>query len=182
MNLLYLIGVPGSGKTTLMRELVLGRPRRVIQKPFAHTVYEGGLVQLGRDRGTHGGTDALSMSVQPLVVAALETALWPRVIAEGDRLANMTFFEAVMAAGYDLTVAMLEVPGEVASARREGRGTNQDERWLRGRESKVTNLWAQLGAMQAAGRALPLVTVALDGTKSPQALAQELEPHPVIRA
>lgn len=165
--LLYILGVPGSGKTTLVRELVLGRRRMVVTQPFAHTVYEDGLVQLGRDRGTHGGTDALSMSVQPNVVAALEAGAWPRILAEGDRLANPSFFEAVVAAGYELDVVLLSVPAEVAADRRAARGTDQDERWLRGRESKIANLQ-------------PHVTRVLDGTLSPSDLALELAHHPVL--
>lgn len=167
-HLLYVIGVPGSGKTTLVRELVLGRRRRVIPAPFAHTVYEGGLVQLGRDRETHGGTDALSMSVQPKVVAALEAGAWERVLAEGDRLANVGFFEAARAAGYSVDIALLDVPLGTAADRRGERGTDQDERWLRGRVSKVENL------REHANLVLP-------GERSPAELAAMLAMHPVVR-
>lgn len=167
-HLLYVIGVPGSGKTTLVRQLVLGRRRRVAKKPFAHTVYEDGLVQLGRDREGHGGTDALSMSVQPYAIGALAARVWPRVLAEGDRLANRTFFERARGAGYVVDVALLDVPAELAAARRAERGTRQDEAWLRGRESKVENL-------------RPFVTLTLDGSRPVEELAAELADHPVIR-
>jgi dephospho-CoA kinase len=168
LDLLYLIGVPGCGKTTLARELVLGRRRRVRPHPFAHTLYEDGLVQLGRDRAGHGGTDALSMSVQPRVVAALESGLWQRVLGEGDRLANRAFFDAAMVAGYHIDIALIDVPAELAAERRAARGTHQDERWLKSRESKIENL-------------RPLVTTVLDGTLAPAVLAARLREHPVIR-
>lgn len=173
-HLLYVIGVPGSGKTTLVRELVLGRRRRVVPKPFAHTVYEDGLVQLGRDRQGHGGTDALSMSVQPHVIAALQAGAWERILAEGDRLANTGFFAAAQGAGYGLTVVLLTLPAEAAAARRSARGTHQDERWLRGRESKVANLWAWAKDNVADVRAF-------DATLSAAELAALLADHPAIR-
>jgi hypothetical protein len=167
-HLLYIIGVPGSGKTTLARELVLGRRRRVIKEPFAHTIYEDGLVQLGRDREGHGGTDALSMSVQPHVIDALEIAGWPAVLGEGDRLTNRAFFEAVRHVGYHLDVVLLSVPNELAAVRRVQRGSTQDERWLRGRERKVDNL-------------RDMATIVLDGARPAAELVGQLKDHPVIR-
>jgi hypothetical protein len=174
-RLLYVIGVPGCGKTTLVRSLVLGRRRRVMAKPFAFTTYEDGLVQLGRDRLGHGGTDALSMSVQPSVVAALGARVWQRVLGEGDRLANLAFFEAARDVGYSVDVLHLRVPPEVAAARRAERGTTQDEKWLTGRESKVRNLAERVALTPG------MTLIPLDGTGPVEALAHELRNHPVVR-
>lgn len=168
-RLLYIIGLPGSGKTTLTRALVIGRRRRVQTSPFAFTTYEDGLVQLGRDRLGHGGTDALSMSVQPKIVAALQSGVWHRVLGEGDRLANPSFFEAARAAGYIVDVALLAVPVEVAAERRRERGTDQSETWLRGRQTKLENLAEH-------------VTITLDGTRPVEHAATVLAAHPVIRS
>jgi hypothetical protein len=174
-HLLYVIGVPGSGKTTLTRQLVLGRRRRVLSKPFALTLYEDGLVQLGRDRLGHGGTDALSMSVQPSAVAALQTGAWERVLAEGDRLANMAFFEAARDAGYEVDVVHLRVPLEVAAQRRAERGTNQDERWLAGRASKVRNLAERVALTPG------MQLIELDGHWPVDHSVAVLASHPVVR-
>lgn len=168
MNLLYLIGEPGSGKSTLTAALVQGRRRRVHKEPFAHTLYEGGLVQLGRERGGgFSGTDALSMSVQPKVVAVLEARAWPNVLGEGDRLANGRFFTAAREAGYEVDVALLQVDEELAAARRAERGSNQDPTWLAGRRTKVNNLQ-------------PYVTITLDASRSVAALVDELSGHRVF--
>ena len=167
LHMLYLIGVPGSGKSTLAAELVRGRRRRVRTVPFAHTVYDGGLVQLGRERAAFSGTDALSMSVQPKAQAALATGVWQRVLGEGDRLANGSFFQAVRDIGYQLDVALLDVPEELAAERRAERGSDQSEQWLRGRRSKVEGLreW---------------VTITLDGTWPVEHSAAVLADHPAL--
>ncbi len=168
-QLLYIIGQPGVGKSALMAELVKGQRRRVITKPFAHTTYEDGLVQLGRERANgFSGTDALSLSVQPQVIKALKDHVWSRVVGEGDRLANGKFFTAAQEAGYSLEVILLEASQFVLNHRRKERGSNQDPVWLKGRASKVQNLktW---------------VTLTLDATLPVTELADQLKGHPVFR-
>ena len=139
----YLVGVPGAGKSTLMRHLTASVPYVLERRPLAHLVYlgEGRAtgVQLGAPHEAYGGTDRLSMSVQPtavefvtwLAVAAPEVA----VIAEGDRLANGRFLDAL---GGDLV--WLDTPEDEAQRRRAGRGSHQNERWLAGRATKVRRL------------------------------------------
>lgn len=166
-HLLYIIGVPGSGKSSLVAELVKGRKRMVQTKPFVHTVYEDGLVQLGREREGRSGTDALSMSAQPNVLAALETGVWPRVLGEGDRLTNRKFFEAAREAGYRVDVVLLDTPMDVAAFRRGARGSEQSESWLKGRETKIEGLRG-------------LATLTLNGNLPVAALARQLASHPVL--
>lgn len=168
MNLLYIIGIPGSGKSTLAAELVKGRRRRVRDVPFVHTVYEDGLIQLGRERTGRSGTDALSMSIQPNVLAALEAAKWPRVLGEGDRLTNRKFFEAAREQGYRVDVVLLDTPPELAAERREARGSEQSESWLKGRETKIDGL-------------RDLATIVLNGSQEPHVLARQLASHPVVK-
>lgn len=167
MNLLYIIGIPGSGKSTLAAELVKGRRRRVRDVPFVHTVYEDGLIQLGRERLGRSGTDALSMSIQPNVLAALEAAKWPRVLGEGDRLTNRKFFEAAREQGYRVDVVLLDTPRDVAAERRSARGSEQSESWLKGRETKIDGL-------------RELATIVLNGNTPAPALARSLANHPVL--
>ncbi len=167
-HLLYLLGVPGVGKSTLMARLVQGKRRRVRLDPFAHTVYEDGLVQLGRERADFSGTDSLSMSVMPKAIAALEAGAWPRIVAEGDRLASAKYFQAAEDAGYSLVVVLLEAPEEVCAERRAERGSAQDPSWMAGRRTKVARLaeW---------------VTLWLDAREPVELLAEQLAGQPVFR-
>lgn len=166
-HLLYIIGVPGSGKSTLVAELVKGRASWVESKPFVHTLYEDGLIQLGREREGRSGTDALSMSAQPNVVAALETGMWPRVIGEGDRLTNGKFFEAAREAGYRVDVVLLDAPPDVAAFRRGERGSTQSDSWLKGRETKIEGLRG-------------MASLTLNAELPVTALARMLANHPVL--
>lgn len=171
-HLLYMIGIPGSGKSTLMARALEGVP--VIgqaSKPFAHVVYSGGC-QLGRLRKEFSGTDALSMSVQPTVVEWLEKSCpYSIVVAEGDRLGNASFFLRVrQMTDWQLTLVYLDTPLEVAQQRCKGRGSAQDPTWWRGRVTKVSNL------------VLAFPIVRLDGMLALEKLADQMFSMSTIRA
>lgn len=161
MKVLYLIGEPGIGKTSAMRELTdrLG-PSVEMTKPFAHRM--GDLwAEMGRRRGTFSGTDSLSMSVQPLAIEWLRSRPAPLVLGEGDRLGNASFFDQVSTFADLRIVGLVGAPG-VAARRRELRGSEQDPQWLRGRMSKVERL-------------LPRAIRIIDSTQlSPREVADEL--------
>lgn len=136
--MIYMIGVPGVGKTTAMvAALGPGDPKQDGAVPY---VVHGDWLQIGKERAGFGGTDALAMDAQPKVIEWLRTKKPERVIAEGDRLANAKFFQAVQDLGYDLLVVYLHAPRDVVAQRRQGRGSNQNETWLAGRETKVRRL------------------------------------------
>ncbi len=154
---IYIIGEPGAGKTFLTAALAEGQLAHPMSSPIPHTVYgDGGVAQLGRDRGEFGGTDALGMAVQPTIEAWLHQRPYPTLFAEGDRLANAKFFAAVQRAGYDLRVIWLRTPPEIAARRRDDRAREmgrrpQNESWVRGRRSKVERLAERFDARQILG-------------------------------
>jgi hypothetical protein len=165
---LYLIGQPGSGKTSVLQGALRGLAAYRVSKPLAHTVYtptwgsEHVLgVELGFARPPHGGTDVLAMGAQPLAEAFVHRlAAGPVLLGEGDRLANAKFFAAVMSAGFVLTVAWLDTPDEVAASRRDGRGSSQSPSWIKGRQTKVRRLaegWS--GTLLRLDGSLPLPEV-----------------------
>ena len=165
--LVYVIGYPGCGKTSAMRRAIGVSDlleEEVYEKPFAHTIYPSGLVQLGKPRDTYGGTDTLALNVQPIVVKWLREIDVPVVLGEGDRLANYKFFHSA--------VEMLRIPvivhikcGELTARKRAWeRGSRFNESWLKGRISKVDALVQSCQRMADAGMCR---FHRLDGDESP---------------
>lgn len=160
MKFIYLIGPPGAGKTTTMKwiRFQMGVVPRPVAVPFSHTLWmkdgDTKAIELGANRGAFSGTDALSMSVIekaiPFVEFLARVGRGP-IFAEGDRLANVRFFNAVRAAGYTLKLFYLEAPENLLAERRETRaalfgGKTQDATWVKSRATKARALAADFKA------------------------------------
>lgn len=169
-SLMYLLGQPGSGKTTLMRATMAGVATEVLAEPFAMLRYPGGY-ELGGIREGFGGSDVLPMNVQPRALQWLREVQPAAVLVEGDRLANDKFFVNVLLAGYDLSVVWLRCSDACAGQRRRARGSKQNPAWVAGRASKVLRLaesWcADAWVLDAE---MPLADLVL-----------KLRSHPVVR-
>lgn len=173
MRLTYLIGEPGVGKTTLLSAVTDGLRGMAVRRPFARTLYDCGVVELGEARAVFGGTDTLSMSVQPKVLEWAEMPDYPDIVGEGDRLANAKFFQGMKDLGYDLCIVHCSAPPDVLTERRLARAAAhsmkpQDAVWLQGRQTKVARLaeaWA---------------TIQLDMTADPQLLLNAAADLPVL--
>jgi len=172
--MLYLMGVPGSGKTTLLGAALGDLPCAVVwpgkgNPQPVYTEYAGG-AQLGYAQGKFGGTDRLSMNIQPRVLDWMQGCSFDRLVAEGDRLCNPSFFAGVIQMGWRLSVVWLDTPLDVAAARRDARGTRQNRSWVAGRITKIGRLqnWADAGWR-------------LDGSQTVEQLAERLCQHPIIR-
>lgn len=145
----YIFGPPGSGKTTLMKEVIKRLEAMKVyeaSKPVPHIGYitKGKkFAVLGKDKEPFGGTDTLSYTAVGSCAKWL-TDLPELVLAEGDRLANLRFFEAVRS-HYDLKLFYLNTGDEVARDRRESRAKKhgmkmQSASWVKGRSTKHRNL------------------------------------------
>src|SRR5947208_9892815 len=103
--LIYLIGAPGSGKSTVMaaatahlhRTALPGRPARDLLTDTTGPI----AVELGARRGSFSGTDALPMDAVRHAEAWLRDTHpgAPLVLGEGARLGNARFLQAAVQAG-----------------------------------------------------------------------------------
>lgn len=147
-RLLYLVGAPGSGKSTLMRRLTADFDRLPTELPVPHDQLITGITgsvdhaEIGRQRGDFSGTDALASSIIDKAVPWVGARPYPVLLGEGARLGNRRFLEAAIDAGYDVVLGVLDHPD--AEAWREVRskqlGKFQNEGWVKGRLTASRNL------------------------------------------
>lgn len=157
MKILAVIGVPGVGKSTLMLKVLEGLPqgqrhRYGLLDYTEHQVGDKSVFVLGyyEPGQPFGGTDRLSMSVQPNAEEFLRSQADSfsdnTIIFEGDRLCTQTFLDAcVDVAGPQVKLLFCRADSAVIHGRRQARaeqtGKAQNDQWLAGRVSKVDNLF-----------------------------------------
>jgi hypothetical protein len=169
-SITYIIGIPGSGKSTAVaRALKDDKIAQETKKPIPYIEYASGLLQIGRNRETYPGTDVLSYNAQPKILNWLDSLPDAvRVVAEGDRLANGKFFNALLGSGWDLKIIHLYCPPKVAIQRCIARGSTYKTPWYQGRVTKVDNLVAHF---------IDHVFLTLDSRWEPELLAGEIKNH-----
>lgn len=149
MKIIAVFGEPGSGKSTLMKKLMdqFGISRDIDTSfklvPFHRkdNVYVLGKYEEGE---TFGGTDKMSMAVQPEAVKFLDQLTADCVVLfEGDRLCTASFLEHCNN-NFDLQMVYLKTERETRKVRYAERGSDQNETWLAGRESKISNILGNL--------------------------------------
>ena len=155
-RLVYIVGQPGSGKSTLMAALTTRWDRHAIAPcesyPVAHDVLTdkktGAVeaVELGKRRELFSGTDSLASSIIDKAAPWIATQPYDLVLAEGARLANKRFLEAAMSGGYQVVLVLLDhaKAEDWRMKRSADLGREQNEGWVRGRLSASRNLaeWA----------------------------------------
>jgi len=145
-------GSPGTGKTTLFRKFmedkqwIATEPAKLVSASYNT---ERDLYILGKyeDGETFAGTDRLSMAVQPNLQEWIQTHNC-NILFEGDRVFNQSFLEFAMALPQtDLQIVYLKAPKEILEQRYIDRGSDQSEQFLRGRETKYSNLLSNFELM-----------------------------------
>jgi broad-specificity NMP kinase len=145
-------GVPGTGKTTLFRKYMEDKqwvetaPAKLVTAMYNS---EKDLYILGKyDEGeTFAGTDRLSMAVQPPLQEWIASHNC-NILFEGDRVFNQSFLEFCMGLpNTELQVVYLKAPKDLLEQRYKDRGSDQSEQFLRGRETKYSNILSNFDLM-----------------------------------
>lgn len=151
MKLVYLIGMPGTGKTTVMREFMSHygpwKHSRPVDLLDTMVDVNSNLRVLGKyeDGETFAGTDRLSMAVAPKAIEFIASKPDEFIVGEGDRLNNRAFFES---AGDDLHIIHLTTSKEERERRYNERGSNQSESFIKTAATKCENIVNQFGDRQ----------------------------------
>ena len=145
-------GQPGTGKTTLFRKFMEGKdwidvaPVKLVNASYNidRDLYILGKYEEGQ---IFAGTDRLSMAVQPPLQEWIASHNC-NILFEGDRIFNQSFLEFAMGLpDTELQVVYLKTTKEVLEQRYKDRGSDQSEQFLRGRETKYSNLLSNFELM-----------------------------------
>ena len=149
MRVVYLIGLPGCGKSTVMKSFMekfdgwqQDRPIDLLDSHIIGNVRVLGKYETGE---TFSGTDRLSMAVSPKAVDFVHARPDEYIFGEGDRLNNKAFFNACMD---DLTILHLTVSDEERQRRYKERGSDQPEKFIQTVGTKVKNIVEEFGDKQ----------------------------------
>lgn len=147
MNVIIVIGEPGTGKTTLMKQLMssIGNwDQHFSDYPLVPYHQNAKTIVLGKyeDDKVFAGTDTMSMAVQPnakeFMLQCQKNGI-QNVVFEGDRLSNLSFLQFCIE-NFNVHVYYLKVSKEIREERYKARGSNQSEKFIAGRVTKYRNL------------------------------------------
>lgn len=175
MKTIYLLGAPGTGKTTLA-DLIKkrwGKPKPC-KDLLAHEIFSCGKqynISLGKNRPPFSGTDTLSNAVIEKVEQIY--LAWEKfdkinfILGEGDRLAISRMMELAKKHG-TLYSFYLHAPEETIHERRILRANQnglklQNQSWIKGRSTKHQRLAAAMGSIE------------LDAQMDPEQLLQQVQ-------
>lgn len=142
-------GIPGTGKTTVMRSFLERaddwapvKTQKLIDGLYSNyleTYVLGKYAPWYEVEGAFQGTDKLSMAVQPEVESWLENVT-KNVVFEGDRLFSARLLETAIRVADDCQFYLLTASDSVLNTRYEERGSDQSDKFINGRKTKYRNI------------------------------------------
>ena len=142
MRCIAIGGIPGTGKTTLMRKFLDGRDLKL--KTFRKLVVGhefDDLIVLGDysdNESVFAGTDKFSMAVQSESDTFFKENT-KNVVFEGDRIFNSKTLEP-LSENYELLILILETEDSEVEKRYKERGSEQSDKFINGRRTKCENV------------------------------------------
>ena len=155
MKIIAIGGEPGAGKSTLMKNIMFAYHfDQCFDKfklvPYHHSTDQNkNIYILGKyeEGETFSGTDRMSMAVQPEAIKFLASLDSNAVVLfEGDRLFTSSFLEHCVD-NYDTEIVYLKTDKNIREERYKERGSAQNETWLQGRETKISNILGNMSLM-----------------------------------
>lgn len=151
MKVIAIGGEPGSGKTTLMKQIInhYGVEPKYDAFKLVPYLQKENIYVLGKyeEGEVFSGTDRMSMAVQPEAIKFLASVPSNAIVLfEGDRLFTASFLEHCLDK-YDLKIIYLSTTKQIREERYKERGSNQNETWLQGRETKISNIMSNMTLM-----------------------------------
>jgi cytidylate kinase len=148
MRVVAIGGMPGTGKTRVMRDLIFCLNKKHVFdgafKTFKYKHYQDQNVIVGGiyDGQVNDGTDRLSMAVMPDAKGFVEKHIDGNftLVFEGDRLYTKNFLAWLTTKISDYRFLMLFASIDVRAKRYEQRGTNQSPSFIKGRATKCENI------------------------------------------
>jgi len=137
---LFVVGAPGVGKTSALKEL-LGSEYELVESPKWTLGKDVALVG-HYGKGTFDGGDTVPYDgaedcfnywkENVLPGKKFKMSVW-----DGDRFSTSKIFTALREAGVSLRCVLLTASPEKLKERRDKRGSDQNETWMKGRETKA---------------------------------------------
>lgn len=145
MSVVFLCGVPCSGKTNLVKSVLkdLGSYKNIEPMKLFHCQKYKDVLVVGKypNKESFGGTDKLSYGTIPKFKDFInqEYSKHKHILIEGDRFCRAEYFEWLLD-NYDAKIIVLTVSPEEEKKRHIKRKDTQSEKWLKSRRTQINNI------------------------------------------